>query len=221
MNKLLIDKEYMLLKDEEVSIEISKKNVTLEIEGRVKINDFNSKEDLNLNIIVKDNANLIYNKYSNNISSINVKIDVNENSNVSYNQSLYNTIEGDYEVFTNILGSNNNVDVNYYGVTNQNGKIKVNATGDVKKGITNNEMLENVRILALNDEENIIYPNLLVSTDEAIINHNATISGLNKDYLFYLESKGLSKEESAKLIVKGFILSKLNISEEDKENIKF
>ena len=220
MNKLLLDKEYYSFKDEEISIDIIKKNITLEIEGNVKIDDLNSKEDLNLHIILKDNAKLIYNKYSNNISSINVVIDVNNNTTLSYNQSLYNTIEGSYEVFTNILGSNNISDINFYGVSNQKGKIKVNATGDIKSNITNNEMLENVRILALNDEENIIYPNLLVSSDEAIVNHNATISGLNEDYLFYLESKGLSKEESAKLIVKGFILSKLDIDKEEL-NINF
>lgn len=220
MNKLVLDKEYYLIKDEEISIDIKKKNITLEIEGKVKINDLNSKEDINLHIILNDDAKLIYNKFSENISNINVNIDVHNNCKLSYNQSLYNTIEGNYEVFTNILGSNNISDINFYGVSNLKGKIKVNATGDIKKNIKNNEMLENVRILSLNEEENTIYPNLLVSSDEAIVNHNATISGLNEDYLFYLESKGLSKEESAKLIVKGFILSKLDIDKDDID-IKF
>ena len=221
MNKLLLDEEYYLLKDQEVSVDITKKNLTLEIEGNVKINDLNSKEDLNLNIILKDNAKLIYNKFSKDIATINVNIDVNNNSYCSFNQSLYNQLSGDYKINANILGNDNEVYVNFYGVSNQNGKIKVNATGDVKANIKNNEMLENIRILALNDEENIIYPNLLVSSDEVEINHNATISGINQDYLFYLESKGLSKECATNIITKGFILSKLDINGEEKENIKF
>lgn len=221
MNKVILDEEHYLLKDQELNVEIKKKNITLEIEGNVKINDLISKEDLNLKIILKDNAKLIYNKYNKDVSNINVNIDVSNNTYLSFNQSIYDLIEGEYKIFTNILGNNNNASVNFYGVSNNNGKIKVNATADVKKNIKDNTMLENVRILALNDNNNIIYPNLLVASDEVSINHNATISSLDKDYLFYLNSKGLSKELASKLIVNGFLLSKLDINEEDKENIKF
>jgi len=220
MNKILLDEEYYLLKDQEVDVEITKRNLKLEIEGNVKINDLTSNEDLNLKIILKDNSKLIYNKFNKDVSTINVDIDVSENTYLSFNQSLYNQIEGNYKVFANILGSNNKTYINFYGVSNQNGKILVNATGDVKTNIKNNDMLENIRILSLNDEKNVIYPNLLVASDEVTINHNATISKIDESYLFYLESKGLSKESATKLITNGFILSKLDINEDDKEKIK-
>ena len=80
-------------------------------------------------------------------------------------------------------------------------------------------MLENIRILSLNNEENIIYPNLLVSSDEAEVNHKASISGLDEDYLFYLMSKGISKEEASKLITRGFLMNKLEISNEEKDKL--
>ena len=219
MNKLLLDKEYYHFNDEELNIIITKKNLTIEIDGIVKINDLESKEDINLNIKVNDNAKLIYNKYNKNLSNSNIQIDVNNNSNVSFNQSAYNELEGNFKVQANILGNNNNTVINFYGVTNQKGKITVDATGNVIKNIKNNDMLENVRILALNDEQNIILPNLLVSSNEVIINHNATLSSLNEEYLFYLESKGLTKEEASNLIYKGFITSKLDIDQELKDNL--
>jgi Fe-S cluster assembly protein SufD len=219
MNKLLLDKDYYHFKDEELNIIITKKNITIEIDGNVKINDLESKEDINLNIKVNDNSSLIYNKYNKNLSNSNIIIDVNNNTNVRFNQSAYNELEGNFKVNANILGSNNNTTINFYGVTNQKGKMIVDATGDVKKNLKNNDMLENVRILALNEEQNIILPNLLVSSNEVVINHNATLSSLNEDYLFYLESKGLTKEDASNLIYRGFLTSKLEIDDETKNNL--
>ncbi|MBR1416409.1 MAG: SufD family Fe-S cluster assembly protein [Bacilli bacterium] len=216
---MILQEEYYKFKDQEINIEIIKKNVTLEIDGNVKINDLKSKEDLNLKIILNDNAKLTYNKFNIDVSKINTEITVNNNTTLNYNQSLYTTLSGNYKINANILGSNNNTYINFYGVSNQKGKIEVEATGKVKENIKNNDMLENVRVMALNDEENIIYPNLLVSSDEVTINHNATLSGVDEDYLFYLMSKGLSKEKAISLIYKGFILNKLDLSIEEKENI--
>ena len=219
MNTLLLDKEYYKFSNEDINVIITKKNITIEIDGNVKINDLESKEDINLNIKVNNNSKLIYNKFNKNLSNSNVTIDISNNTDVSFNQSVYNELEGNFKIDANILGNDNNTIINYYGVTNQKGKIKVDATGNVVKDIKNNNMLENVRILALNEEQNIILPNLLVSSNEVSINHNATLSSINEDYLFYLESKGLTKEEAINLIYKGFITCKLDIDQELKNSL--
>jgi Fe-S cluster assembly scaffold protein SufB len=108
----------------------------------------------------------------------------------------------------------NKCQINCYGVSDDDGQITIEATGDVKKKIKNNEMLENLRILMLNDAENIIIPNLLVASNEVSVNHNATISSVDPNYLMALESKGLSKEEASKLLVNGFIKHNLKVDEE-------
>ncbi len=221
MNKIIMDKDYYHLNNEELNIKITKKNITIEIDGKVIINDFDTIEDTNIKLILNDNSNLIYNKFNKDISNINVDIIVNNNTYLEFNESLYETIESICNINTNILGNDNKSIINFYGVTNQKGSINVKATGDINKNITNNDMLENIRILSLNDTNNVIIPNLLVSSDEVNVNHNATISGIDNNYLFYLESKGLNKEEAINLIYKGFLISKLNIKEEEKENIKF
>ena len=219
MNKIVLDEEYYSLENKSIEIEIKKKNITLEIKGEVLLNDLSTKEDVNLNIILNDNSKLIYNKFNKDLSYENINFEINNNTYLSFNQSTYNTLEGNFKIFANIKGSNNKTYINFYGVTNENGRLIVDATGSVENNIINNDMLENIRILSLNDEENIILPNLLVSSDEVEINHNATISGLNEDYLFYLTAKGLSKEEASKLITKGFLMNKLELSNEVKENL--
>ena len=55
----------------------------------------------------------------------------------------------------------------------------------------------------------MIVPNLLVRSDGVNAIHNTTISTVPKDYLFYLNSKGINNEEATKLIVDGFLKSNL------------
>ena len=210
MNNIIMDKEKYDLDSINTNIEYNTNELNLSIKGEVIVNDFNNNQDLILNITLEDNASLVYNRLNNDINNIKVNITVNNNNKITYNQSIINNIEGLYNIDIDIKGSNNNIDTNIYGVTDNLGKLKIEATGNITSNVSNISFLENVRILMLNEEENIIIPNLLVSKDDVIVNHNATISSLDKTYLFYLMSKGLSYESAKKLIVNGFIFNKID-----------
>ena len=109
----------------------------------------------------------------------------------------------------NVTGNNNISRINFHGVTENDGVIKNVATSKVDENTKNNEVLENLRIITLNDAENMIVPNLLVRSDGVNAIHNTTISTVPKDYLFYLNSKGINNKEATKLIVDGFLKSNL------------
>src|ERR1700719_627698 len=49
------------------------------------------------------------------------------------------------------------------------------------------------------------YPTIRISEDDVNVGHEATVSKVGDDQLFYLMSHGISEEEAAKLIVNGFI----------------
>jgi Fe-S cluster assembly protein SufB len=49
------------------------------------------------------------------------------------------------------------------------------------------------------------YPTIRISEDDVNIAHEATVSKVGDDQLFYLQSHGIPEEEAAKLIVNGFI----------------
>ncbi|MCC6128084.1 MAG: Fe-S cluster assembly protein SufD [Chlamydiae bacterium] len=56
-------------------------------------------------------------------------------------------------------------------------------------------------------------PNLEIFADDVKASHGATVSQLNKEALFYLQSRGLKFEEASSLLVKGFageILSRIS-----------
>jgi Fe-S cluster assembly protein SufB len=49
------------------------------------------------------------------------------------------------------------------------------------------------------------YPTIRISENDANVGHEATVSKIGDDQLFYLQAHGLSEEEAGKLIVNGFV----------------
>ena len=223
MNKLLIDKENNIeIKDNAVELDIQVKELTLNIKGNVLINEICKKdnEELNLTINIEPKSSLIYNRFIiHNKVNNNITINQDNTSNVSFNYSIVATDKVELTINSNLSGNENETSIKVASVTEQNGKVIITSTADVKPKIENNNLLESIKILLLNDEESICIPNLLVSSNEVEVNHAATISGIPQDYLFYLNSKGLSNEAATKLIKNGYLLNNLDINKDIKEQI--
>lgn len=223
MNKLLIDKENNIeIKDNAVELDIQVKELILNIKGNVLINEICKKdnEELNLTINIEPKSSLIYNRFIiHNKANNNITINQHNTSNVSFNYSIVATDKVELTINSNLSGNENETSIKVASVTEQKGKVIITSTADVKPKIENNNLLESIKILLLNDEESICIPNLLVSSNEVEVNHAATISGIPQDYLFYLNSKGLSNEAATKLIKNGYLLNNLDINKDIKEQI--
>lgn len=209
MNKLLVKKGILSINNSLNDLDIKTNTLTLEISGNVCINDINNNTDLDLKIIMSDGSHLLYNRYNESINKFNLDIEITSNAYVEFNYSLKTLIASDISLNANIAGNNNISHINFHGITDQNGVIKNIATSKVDEATKDNEVLENLRIVTLNDAENMIVPNLLVRSDSVNAIHNTTISTVDKDYLFYLNSKGINKKDAIKLIVDGFLKSNL------------
>ena len=209
MNKLLVKEGILSINNSLNDLDIKTNTLTLEISGNVCINDINNNTDLDLKIIMSDGSHLLYNRYNESINKFNLDIEITSNAYVEFNYSLKTLIASDISLNANIAGNNNISHINFHGITDQNGVIKNIATSKVDEATKDNEVLENLRIVTLNDAENMIIPNLLVRSDSVNAIHNTTISTVDKDYLFYLNSKGINKKDAIKLIVDGFLKSNL------------
>lgn len=215
MNKILVKEDNIVLDNEIVELEFKTLKCNLTIKGSVWINDLNNNNLEELNITLLDGSRLLYNKYTKDIKNLKINIQENNDTTLEFNYSLYQSIKASIILDSKVLGNNNKCSMNVYGVSDKDGAIVVNATGSVLENIKDNDLLENIRILMLNDSENVIVPNLLVGSNEVSVNHNATISSLDTNYLYYLNSKGLSYEDAKKLIVKGFLKSKLKLRKKE------
>ena len=205
----------IVLDNEIVELEFKTLKCNLTIKGSVWINDLNNNNLEELNITLLDGSKLLYNKYTKDIKNLKINIQENNDTTLEFNYSLYQSIKASIILDSKVLGNNNKCSMNVYGVSDKDGAIVINATGSVLENIKDNDLLENIRILMLNDSENVIVPNLLVGSNEVSVNHNATISSLDTNYLYYLNSKGLSYEDAKKLIVKGFLKSKLKLRKKE------
>ena len=170
------------------------------------INLFNEKiEELEINI--KDNSTLkinIFNKI--NIDKSKIKINIGNNSSIVFNYSYINEKNYKLDLTTNYLGNESNIVINISNLNNK-GLSEITVDGIVKNECKNNLLEEKIKILNINNGKAICKPNMYIKTNKVIANHENGIGNINEEELFYLMSKGLSKETSIKLICDGFLLN--------------
>lgn len=108
-------------------------------------------------------------------------------------------------------------DILNHAVVDQKGKLTFNVTSVVPKGKTGCVANQMNRVINLNDQKCKICPNLLIDEYDVTANHAALIGKFADDELFYLQSRGLTREEAISLLMKGFLCS--NIEEPELLNI--
>ena len=190
MNKLVLDKENII-------------NISIDKDTICNINkEYNINE---LNIELKDNVKFIINHYSE-IDNNKIKINIIENNNSEflYNHSFIS--KKDYNVYINVkmIGNKSKNTINIHGISD-GGKSSVIIDGKVNENTIDNELDENIKLLNINNGTSNIYPNMYIDTKNVSANHSASISLVNEDYIFYLMSKGINRENSIRLILDGFL----------------
>ena len=164
--------------------------------------DYSIKE---LNIELKENAKFIINQYSE-IEKEDLKINIvhNNNSEFIYNHSFINKGEYNLDININLEGNNSKNDINIHGISD-NGVSKIKVDGSVLKNTLDNELYENIKLINMNEGFSYIYPNMYIDTKNVVATHAASISTVNEDYLFYLMSKGLDRNNATKTLINGFL----------------
>ena len=134
-----------------------------------------------------------------------VLINASSNTKINFNYAFESQKPCKINILTNLNGNNIKNNIKIHGVTSKCGSSYIEANAIVKENTIDNEINEEIKVLKLNDEESIIKPNLQVSSNNIIANHNTTCKMIDQNSLFYLTSKGLSKAKAIKLIKEGFL----------------
>ncbi len=224
MNKIVVDKEKNIeIKDNAVILDIQVQDLTIDIKGKVLINEINKKEieELNLTINVAPNSSLIYNRFMlHNKMNNTITLNQEEKSTVIFNYSLIAYDKCNLLFNSNLKGNDNETEIKLKAVTENRGSCKIESTANTLPKISDNNLIESIKILMLNDEESICIPCLYVASDEIEVNHACTISSIDPAYLFYLNSKGLSEKAATHLIKNGYLISNLDTNDEIKKEIE-
>lgn len=109
--------------------------------------------------------------------------------------------------------------VNFRGVANGSSKAWFNAKAVVNKGIEQIQAFQNNKNIQLSNKAEInTKPELEIFSDDVVCTHGATIGELDKDALFYLQSRGLTLESAQHLLLESFVKSQLTSDDFPFEN---
>jgi len=226
VNKLVID----MIGDSKLEIEYRndtalKLDILIRISEGVKADIFEIRKGNLMKIQYRydldTNSSLSITKfyYINGIKELDTIYLKGENSKIDYKLKTISTVREKYDITVHHEGKNSESLIETNGVTVLNGTIDFHVSGFVPNGKTGCVLNQNNRIVNLNEQKCSIHPNLFIDEYDVIANHSAFIGKFKEEELFYLESRGLSEAESINLLVKGFLLSNLELSNKRKEEV--
>lgn len=177
-------------------------------------------------LIIEEHANLIasYGEMSAGNHSKNTSIQfIGERSQVALKGAIvsFNKLEWKILALHQAKKSIANVDCN--AIVLDNAKLHLEVAGKIEKGFSGSETHQMSRIMNLGENsKGIVYPMLLIDENDVAASHAASVGQPNEEHIYYLQSRGLSKIESLKLITMGYLMPIVDgiDSDEIKEALK-
>lgn len=173
-----------------------------------------------------DNLNILYNNREASLeknSSLNFKI-LSLNGSLSQNKFIINLNgqysrcdfqcvsvasnenENSYDVTINNNAKDTHANIWQKGVSSNFGKINFEATGSIKNDCDRATNFQESRILLLDDASlGNASPILLIDHFDVEAGHAASVSRVNDDELFYLQSRGIDTKQAEQLMTHAFI----------------
>jgi Fe-S cluster assembly protein SufB len=91
-------------------------------------------------------------------------------------------------------------------ISKDRGRTSYRGLLEVAKGATGSKSKVVCDALLLDEESRSdTYPTIRIGEDDVDVGHEATVSKVGEDQIFYLQAHGLDEEEASKMIVNGFI----------------
>ncbi len=93
-----------------------------------------------------------------------------------------------------------------FGICNRLSKLNIATDGIIQKGAKGTDLKQKNKGLILDEKSSIAAsPWLEINEHDCLASHGASIGAIDDDELYYLMSRGLTREQSEKLIVGGFM----------------
>lgn len=97
-------------------------------------------------------------------------------------------------------------DILQHGVLLDRSHIVFNGVGFIVKGATGSNAYQSSRMLTLSSEAKAdANPMLLIDENDVMAGHGASLGRIDEEQLYYLQSRGLTRKESGRLLVHGFL----------------
>lgn len=137
-------------------------------------------------------------------------IDEGSSFNYLFKSIASNKENYDYMIYHDGKNSSSNI-INHS--INENGSIYYQISSFIPQKMVGCSANQYNRIINLTNNKCEIRPDLYIDCDDVSANHSALIDKFSDKELFYLKSRGINEEMANKLLMKGFLMSKLNNQE--------
>lgn len=223
MNKIQVED----IKDEEINYVLEEDSIILIKNSKAKINYFIKNSVKVFCLLESSNIDFvcsIENNFNFNIFSVNTTLNItaNLNKNNSKFKLVYSTINEEdnvYKVTANHFGKNITSNIISHGINKSTAYLSFIINAKVPMESTNTKTNQDSKIITIDKNTATIKPNLLVDTDDVEASHSAYIGEFKKEDLFYLETRGLDRKTSEKLLAKSFLIGQMDISFREKDMI--
>lgn len=116
--------------------------------------------------------------------------------------------EGDYEI--NLLSRHvvgkAKCRVEIKGIVSNGARVRVRGRVKIDKGAMGSDSFLAMKLLMLDNRSMATAePELEILNNEVKASHSASVGRIDEEQLFYLETRGVSRVEAEKLIIKGFL----------------
>lgn len=228
MNKLLVNSEeeinnLVIEEDTELVFNFNdtSRDIYIVVEDNICLNivDISFNTSNKINITLKNDSRVIYNKFSINSGDYIYTLLDGEYSNVVINNSVVNNDDTKMKFVIEHNNTNTSSNLSNHGVNNSSGTLYFNVDSKINRSASLACANQENKIINLVKGDSKILPNLLVDNYDVSASHSAYISDFDKESMFYLKSRGISDNEARRLLLEGFLIGNLYVDDETKKNL--
>lgn len=228
MNKLLVNSEeeinnLVIEEDTELVFNFNdtSRDIYIVVEDNICLNivDISFNTSNKINITLKNDSRVIYNKFSINSGDYIYTLLDGEYSNVVINNSVVNNDDTKMKFVIEHNNTNTSSNLSNHGVNNSSGMLYFNVDSKINRSASLACANQENKIINLVKGDSKILPNLLVDNYDVSASHSAYISDFDKESMFYLKSRGISDNEARRLLLEGFLIGNLDVDDETKKNL--
>ena len=217
INNLLIEEDTELV----LNFNDTSRDIYIVVEDNICLNivDISFNTSNKINITLKNDSRVIYNKFSINSGDYIYTLLDGEYSNVVINNSVVNNDDTKMKFVIEHNNTNTSSNLSNHGVNNSSGTLYFNVDSKINRSASLACANQENKIINLVKGDSKILPNLLVDNYDVSASHSAYISDFDKESMFYLKSRGISDNEARRLLLEGFLIGNLDVDDETKKNL--
>ena len=177
----------------------------------LKLANFKENADIKIYGKVGKNAGIsvVFADFSKNFTKISSQIDlVEEGANCDWHLATLANKNDDkiFDIsFKHLVGKTTS-NMNNYGVARDESKIVFSGVSHITEGAKKSNAKQNAKIIVFDkNAQGVASPILKIDENEVQASHGAVVGQLNSDHMFYLMSRGLTREDARTLITLGYL----------------